>query len=393
MNVQSKATRGDEATQLRRPVYLNPFEGRKTPIHLSGLFLFDPDVAMRIQGLSVRTTFIEMGQESLYKSLVRASRLGRATQALKNRLVTLFPGATGKAWAAAFDDLGSITNSFAQMGAWEAHLLGAMCDENGTKTSWPPSAQFLCDVERAGRQATLLFDEAKFQSAAEYIASHPLLQHFMSPEVLHGLAQPLQPNDRLTLRIVVAMEIWLSVLALWNTEARLGNIDENSSYVLPLLTQDDEPAKNSVARLFDWLLRASKVESPAALLRDPRLKKFSIEPGTLGAWSRGTNFPSKSYGTAIAKALLSDADQATFKIFTAAARELNFLGHVGQHINELVSSVEGAKAEQAKQFGLGLPFGHLTIEEWMRSRYPVWLQYHRANLARQAPTSSPAVGI
>lgn len=376
----------------RRPVYLNPFEGRKTPIHLSGLFLFDPDVAMRIQGLSVRSIFIEIGQESLYKSLERAGRVGRATQTLKNRLITLFPGATGKALAAALDTSDSATSSFAQMGAWEAHLLGAMCNENGTKTSWPPSAQFLCDIERAGRQAEILFDKGQFQAAAEYVANHPLLHRFMSPEVLHGLAQPLHPNDQLTLRIIVAMEIWLSLLALWDTEARLDNIDKKPSYVLQILTQDDEPGKNSVARLFDWLLKASGVESPAALIKDPRLKSFSIQIGTLGAWSRGTNFPSTSYGTAIAKALLSKADEAIFKVLTAAARQLNFLGHVGQHIDELVSSLEGAKAEQAKRVGLGLPFGYDTIESWVRCRYPIWLQFHRVNLAEQEPASSAAAG-
>ena len=376
----------------RRPVYLNPFEGRKTPIHLSGLFLFDPDVAMRIQGLSVRSIFIEIGQESLYKSLDRAGRLGRATQTLKNRLITLFPGATGKALVAALDVSDSATSSFAQIGAWEAHLLGAMCNENGTKTSWPPSAQFLCDIERAGRQAEMLFDKGQFQAAAEYVANHPLLHRFMSPEVLHGLAQPLHPNDQLTLRIIVAMEIWLSLLALWDTEARLDNIDKKPSYVLQILTQDDEPGKNSVARLFDWLLKASGVESPAALIKDPRLKSFSIQIGTLGAWSRGTNFPSTSYGTAIAKALLSKADEAVFKVLTAAARQLNFLGHVGQHIDELVSSLEGAKAEQAKRVGLGLPFGYDTIESWVRCRYPIWLQFHRVNLAEQEPASSAAAG-
>lgn len=376
----------------RRPVYLNPFEGRKTPIHLSGLFLFDPDVAMRIQGLSVRSIFIEIGQESLYKSLERAGRVGRATQTLKNRLITLFPGATGKALAAALDTSDSATSSFAQMGAWEAHLLGAMCNENGTKTSWPPSAQFLCDIERAGRQAEILFDKGQFQAAAEYVANHPLLHRFMSPEVLHGLTQPLHPNDQLTLRIIVAMEIWLSLLALWDTEARLDNIDKKPSYVLQILTQDDEPGKNSVARLFDWLLKASGVESPAALIKDPRLKSFSIQIGTLGAWSRGTNFPSTSYGTAIAKALLSKADEAIFKVLTAAARQLNFLGHVGQHIDELVSSLEGAKAEQAKRVGLGLPFGYDTIESWVRCRYPIWLQFHRVNLAEQEPASSAAAG-
>jgi len=139
-------------------------------------------------------------------------------------------------------------------------------------------------------------------------------------------------------------------------------------------------------------LKASGVESPAALIKDPRLKSFSIQIGTLGAWSRGTNFPSTSYGTAIAKALLSKADEAIFKVLTAAARQLNFLGHVGQHIDELVSSLEGAKAEQAKRVGLGLPFGYDTIESWVRCRYPIWLQFHRVNLAEQEPASSAAAG-
>ena len=74
----------------------------------------------------------------------------------------------------------------------------------------------------------------------------------------------------------------------------------------------------------------------------------------------------------------------------STARQLNFLGHVGQHIDELVSSLEGANAERAKHLGLGLPFGHDNIEAWMRCRYPVWLQFHRVNLAGLAPASSPA---
>lgn len=375
---------------LCRPTYLNPFEGRRKPIHLSGLFLFDPDVSMRLQGSSVRTAFIDMGEESLYKGLERAGQLGRVTQSLKERLLLLLPGLTGKAVVAAFDAPDLSASGFAQMGPWEAHLLGALCNEDGEKTDWPPSAQFLCDVERAGRQATALFDEGKLHGAADYLAEHALLQRFMSTAVLHGLAQPIHPNDRLALRIVVALEVWLSLLALWDTETRPDDIDGNRSCVLPLLTLNSEPGKNTVARLFDWLLKAANVSSPAALLDDARLHTFSIQPGTLGAWSRGTNFPSASYGAAIAKALLSAEDAATFKTLSAAARQVNFLGYIGQHIEDLVRPLEGAVAEQARQLGIGLPFGHTTIEDWMGSRYPVWLQFHRASLSQSAPATAGA---
>lgn len=374
----------------RRPRYLNPFDGRKKPINLSGLFLFDPEVAMRLRGQSVRTTFIEMGEESLFKGLERVGRTGQVTKALRGLFLDLLPPATAEALTAAFDSPDSPTNAFAQMGMWEAHILGALRDDNGQPIAWPASAQFLCDVERASRQATMLFDEGQFQAAAQYLAGHSLLRRFMSPESLHGLAQPRHPNDRLALRTGVALEVWLSLLALWDIEAGADDVDDDHSIIKQLLPPDDNTAKNTVAQLFDWLLKSAKVATPAALMKDPRLKAFGVQVGTLGAWSRGTNFPSASYGTAIAKALLSAEDAATFKRLSAAARQLNFLGYVAQHIKTVVGPLEGAKAEQAKHLGLGLPFGHDNIEAWMRCRYPVWLKFHRANLAGKAPREAAA---
>jgi hypothetical protein len=375
-----------------RPRYLNPFEGRKKPIQLSGLFLFDPEVALRLRGKSVRTTFIEMDEESLYKGLERAGRRGQATKSLRDRLLSLLPLATGKAFAAAFDALDAPTHALAQMGPWEAHLMGALSDDNGETPVWPPSAQLLRDVERASRHATALCSEGQSQAASEYLASHSLLQRFMSPEVLHGIAETPNPEDLLVLRLIVALEVWLSVLALWDIEARPDDADDDRSYTKQLLTQDDETAKNTVAQLFDWLLKAANVATPAALMEDPRLREFSVQGGTLGAWSRGTNFPSASYRIGIAKALLSAEDVATFKSLSATARQLNFLGYVAQHLEKVLGKLKGAEAEQGKLLGLGLPFGHDSIEAWMRSRYPVWLQFHRANLAGQAPVSAGVVG-
>jgi hypothetical protein len=366
----------------RRPRYLNPFEGRKKPIQLSGLFLFDPEVAMRLQGQSIRTIFTEMGEESLFKGLERAGRMGRVTKSLKHRLQVLLPETTGKVLAAAFDAPNASTHAFAQMGPWEAHLLGALHDENGKTTVWPTSAQFLCEVERASHRATTLFNNGQVQAASEYLAGHALLQRFMSPEVLRGLAQATNLDDLLPLRIVVALEVWLSVLALWDIEARPHDADDDRSYIRQLITQDKETAKNSVAQLFQWLLNTANVATPAALMRDPRLKKFSVQEGTLGAWSRGTNFPSASYGTSIAKALLSAENAANFTVLSAAARQLNFLGYVAQYLEKKVGTLEGAMAEHAKLLGLSLPFGYDTIEAWMRGQYRVWLQFHRATLPK-----------
>lgn len=268
-----------------RPRYLNPFEGRKKPIHLSGLFLFDPEVIMRLRGQSIRKTFIEMGEESLYKGIERAGRIGYTTESLKDRLVALLPLEIGKALAAAFATPDAGTHSFAQMGPWEAYLMGAMSEEPGETSVWPSSAQFLRDVERSSRHAAMLCNEGPTQAASEYLANHALLQRFMSPEVLHGIAQIANPDDLLALRIVVALEVWLSLLALWDIEARPDDADDGRSYIKQLLTRDDMTAKSTVAQLFDWLLKAANVATPTSLMEDPRLRRFSVQVGTLGAWS------------------------------------------------------------------------------------------------------------
>ncbi|WP_156648961.1 hypothetical protein [Massilia sp. Leaf139] len=372
-----------KALPKKRPSYLNPFEGRAKRIRLSGLFLFDPEVSMRLQGITLRGTFIEMGEESLFKGLERASQTGQLSRELKTRLLRRMPRSIASAMSAAFDAPEDGSSALAQMGMWEAHLMAVFCDDNGDQAPWPASAQFILNVERASRNATILCNENQFQAAAEYLANHPLLKQFMSSEVLKGIAYPPDENEMLALRLSMALELWLSLLAIWDLEAKPDRAADELSYLEQLLPSDSSNTKNTVALLFDWLLRTAKIPTPAALLKDKRLGQFSVDPQTLGAWSRGTNFPSTTYRTGIANRLLSTEDAETFERLCAAARQLNFLGYVAQELERMLGAPEGARAEQRKLFGLSLPFGHDTIEAWMRSRYPVWLQFHKKTLGKQ----------
>lgn len=376
----------------KRPYYLNPFEGRAKRVRLSGLFLFDPEVSMRLQGMTLRGTFVEMGEESLFKGLERAGQTGELSHGLKARLLRRMPPSIASAMSAAFDAPDDPSTEMAQMGMWEAHLMAVFCDDNGDQTPWPASAQFILNVERASRNATILCQESQFQAAAEYLADHHLLKHFMSPEVLQGIAHPPDENEMLALRLSVALEVWLSLLAIWDLEAKPDRGADEPSYLEHLLPSESSKTKNTVALLFDWLLSTAKIATPAALLKDKRLGQFSVDPQTLGAWSRGTNFPSTTYRTEIAKRLLSTEDAVTFERLCAAARQLNFLGYMAQELERVLGAPEGARAEQRKLFGLSLPFGHDTIEAWMRSRYPVWLLFHRKTLDKQNVAPAAPVG-
>lgn len=378
-------TRLETATPSpRRPRYLNPFEGPRKPVRLSGLFLFDPEVPYRVAGESFRKEFIAMGEESLFKGMERAGRTGKVTKSLKRRLIAFLPPALREVFATALAAPDAATDAMCRMGLWEAHLTGALRDDNGDPITWPASAHFLCEVERASRHAAALFVEGQSQAGSDYLAGHALLQRFMSPEVLHGMAHATNPNEQLALLTAVAMEVWLSLLALWDIEARPNDTDDHGSYLIQLMSGDEKTSKNTVAHLFGWLLKRANVATPTALMDDPRLSAFSVQIGAVGAWSRGSNFPSASYRDPIAKALLSAEDAATFKVLCGGARQLNFLGYIAQHLEKSVGALEGAKADEAKRLGLGLPFGHHTIEAWMWARYPGWLQFHRASIAARA---------
>lgn len=371
----------DAALQQKCPRYINPFEGRAKRIHLSGLFLFDPDVALRLGGRSMRMAFVEMGRESLFKGLERAARLGRISKGLKEELLELMPPTMQDDMQAALDGEESACNRMDLIGPWEAYALGAARDEAGNAEAMSASMRFLCDVERASRRVTELCKDGRFLDASKELANDELVKHFMPPAFLCGFAEAVKFEDLLLLRVAIALEVWLSMLAIWDIEARPAAIDDEGSYVSLLIPQEGSVGKNSIALLFDWVLKAAHVPTPAALARDARLRKVSIDGSTLGAWSRGRNFPRSSYTKLISDALLCSDDAAVFKALCAVARQLNFLGYVAQYFQEMICGLKGTDGGNLVTPWLGLPFGYDTIESWLRGRYFVWLQFHRARLA------------
>ena len=380
----------DGATQQKRPHYLNPFEGRAKPIQLSGLFLFDPDVALRINGGSLRMNFMEIGRESLFKGLERGARLGRFSKRATKELLELLPSKMRGDMRAAFDG-GEVTAEYLDLipGPWGAFALGlcATRDEASNAEAMSASMQFLCDVERASRHVTELCKEGRFSDASEALGNDKLMGQFIAPAFFRRFAAVDKYEDLFFLRVVGALEVWLSLLAIWDIEARPADIDDKCSYVSLLIPKEGTEGKNSIALMFDWLLTTVQVPTVAALARDGRLKAIGINEGTLGAWSRGTNFPRSSYVKTISNALLCSEDARVFKAVCAVARQLNFLGYVAQDVQNMIGRLKGAEVENTVTPWLCLPFGYDTIESWLRGRYPFWLKFHRAKLEEKSNAS------
>lgn len=362
----------------KRPRYLNPFAGRKKRIHLSGLFLFDPDVALRINGRSMRTMFGEMGKESLFKGLERVSRTGRCTQRLKDELLELMPMPIQGEFRAALDGEKSASDRLSKIGPWEAFSLGA-CEQPGKLSTGSAQLQFLCRIERASRRGTELCMEGRFIEASDLLADDELMANFLTPANFVQIAEVQKIEDLLPMRVAVAIEVWLSVLALLDIQSRPADASDDGSHLAKLIPRHDDAVKNTVALFFDSLLSTGQVRSIGAFLRDARLSSVEMDLSTIGAWSRGKNFPRLPYIEAISEALLCTEDAEAYVLLYSFARHLNFLGYLVQELERLDElRVAGVESHSAR-FTF-VPFGYDTFESWLRGRYPFWLKFHRARL-------------
>lgn len=365
------------AFRREHPRYLNPFEGRRKRIPLSGLFLFDPEVPMRLQGMSFRSAFAQIGQESLYKGLERVEKTGRASASIRNRLRTLLPGPFGNELASLLDAPHDSTHRIAQMGPWELFLSAASEAGREEGAAWPRLGQFIRSIERGSRDAVTLFASGQGQSGSDYLARQPLLRHFLPPEFLYGMAQTKSIDELLPFRVTTSLEVWLSLIALWDIESRPNDNDDTRSIVIRLLDHSQNGTRNSAAQLFHWLRTTAGVKSTAELVADSRLTPLNAQIGTLGTWSRGEHFPSVSYGRAYARALLSQEDTTEFNMLLTASRHLNFLGYIAQRQEESFEWRERRGDTRPRPQGNGLPFGFESIDAWMRNRFQAWLRFHR----------------
>lgn len=108
--------------QVRFP---NPFPGKPAPLNISGLFLLDPTVHMKLAGYPQRTLLEELLGEALTKRVERAMSNKTANPALLDTLVSTM--SKGNAFidsirAAASGDVEAAA-AVEAVGVWESMLL------------------------------------------------------------------------------------------------------------------------------------------------------------------------------------------------------------------------------------------------------------------------------
>lgn len=355
--------------------FLNPFDGRAKALELSGLFLFDPTVEMKLGGNPLSKLFAEMDKESLYKRLKRSEKLNIPwSQRLSNDVIEVLPPRIQDEMRAMLGGDESVAQRAGIVGLWTFYFYAS---EAFREKPLHSHEQLTMDIERACVDAAKLCAQGLFADAARQLAADPLMRHFLWPAALEAIEASPNFQGLLPVRASVALEARLSIMACWDVQLQVaaGNVNtSNFAFLLPSLNLKE---KNPIGLFFRWLLEKAGVSTIKALSEDVRLASLCVDIGTLGAWSRGTNLPKWSYLNAISAALFGvDETEETQRMYWAATY-FNFVGYHAEFLSEVARKAESTPAALALAPWPAFPLGHHSIESWFSSRYQYWLEFHR----------------
>jgi len=362
--------------------FINPFQGRAKPLELSGMFLFDPTVEMKLGGTPLRTLYSEMNKESLYKCLERSNKLNIAwTDRLTNELVELLPASIQDEIRAGLRGDESVLHREGIVGLWGFYFY--MLNKLQGRPRYAHE-KLIIDIERACVGAATLCNEGRFIEASALLATDPIMRKFLWPAALEAMTNATDFRGLIAVRASVALEVRVSIMACWDVQLQVAAGETQKSNFAFLLPSPHLRGKNPVSLFFQWMLEKAGVSTVRALMDDVRLVSSSVELGTLGAWSRGTNLPKWSYLKSLSDALFGTEEADETQRMYWATTYFNFIGYYAEYLSALALKVTGTSAADLLAPWPAMPFGHDSIESWLQNRYQFWLEFHRPR-----PRSSP----
>lgn len=232
---------------------------------MPGLFLLSPEVDMKLIGKTMRGVFVDQGKESLFKRIERLKHEEdpAAAKGVLTELLAMLPSSPIETvFAAAIDGDGDAMSYIASLGMWESCLYDRWARLNGGLT---PQGSFILEIERACKEPEQLVREQKFELAAQAISTHPILRLFVWPQALEIFASAETLAALLPLKVSVALEIRLSLVALADvTAAQATGTPSASSFSCLLPTS--ELSGNPTSLFFRWLKDEVGAQTIEALL-------------------------------------------------------------------------------------------------------------------------------
>lgn len=323
---------------------------------MSGLFLLSPEIDMKLIGKTMRGAFVDQGKESLFKRIERLKHEEdqAAAKGVLTELLAVLPGTPIETvFAAAIDGDGDAMSYLASLGMWESCLYDRWARPNGGLN---PQGFFILEIERACKDTEQLVREAKFELAAQAISTHPLLRLCVWPQALEIITSAETSAALLPLKVSVAFEIRLSLVALVDVTAAQVTGTPSAS-IFGCLLPSSELSGNPTSLFFRWLKDEVGAQTIEALLdKDASGNGGIADVTTLKRWSNGSHQPSKRLVRELAKEYFGNSDDEWLWDMYWASRYLNFIGY---YVEMLCGRVLSMVPEKQHEFA---PWPHLPFD-------------------------------
>ncbi|RQS87474.1 hypothetical protein [Burkholderia contaminans] len=360
--------------------FATPFTGKPAKPHLSGLFLLDPTVLMKLSGHPMQSMLKDALGEALAKRMERALRDNTDSPELLDALLDALPDwpieITAQLRRAAAGDKAA-ADMLAKQGPWETFY--AVRTEPLTYSN-----EYRLALERASQPAETAFRRGDYASCAQLLGMNPVLKPLVWDGAMRALTQVKDVEDIVAFQFTVAMEVELSCLAALDVQLGIG--DQVKEPIFSVLLQDMEhPDRNPPALFFQWLRQTTGLSTLAEIEARLSLAGTPVHLVTLKNWSRGRQMPTFAWLRLLVALCPNKADQQRAEWLYWGTKLLNLLGHYSTRFVKLTqrqfAEATHPAAEQHEPLWLRFPHGHSTFGDWARGRYPNWVTYHRARIA------------
>ena len=263
------------------------------------------------------------------------------------------------------------------MGNWQSFIYAISAKSDGL---WPPKlspfGQHIIEIELALKDPTLAWQKGEMARCVDLLEASPVLADYLWPEVLSKLRNATTIEEVTTARLLVMLDIFLSCLACWDTQAKVDGYVERPMFgdIFPGLNAETIKQPNHL--FFSWLSEYSgakrnlsskiiQVTKPASETSDDSIKR------QLRRWKSGKGFPSDDVLDALFRNIYgarvhekTDANHKHWALcwsMAGATKRINFLMPLLTPLSKITDLV--------------FPFGHTSIQEWRESRYRHWYEH------------------
>lgn len=356
--------------------FYNPLTGKHRRIKFSSLFLLEPDFFLKLASMPMSTIMIEQGHESLYKRMKNVSNEKSVKNVLKELLKIYNPqGPFVTKLINAIENDDFENQELQSKGAYEYFCEGLYSPDESRSYQH----EFIISIERQTSSATSFLEKGVIQEAVEELRKQPICKHVIWPEA-NTLLENLESADSIKpLRYLISMEILIAILAATDVEiCHKKNLD--SSLFLPIMPSTKNDDKNPSSLLFDVCKQHMKVKSITEML--DKLSEF--DESLLKRWSSGKHLPSNRNYIKLIKHSGDDKAHNFLIHQYIAAKAFHFIGYFFQDMQKNVMKLNLNELQKAKIRPLpDYPFGYASVQSWLDSRYPYWLEYHKDAIKRR----------